>query len=130
MGHVFVDARLSAARSKRVRLLVDTGASYSMISAELAREIGVITLRRTVEVTLADGRRKHLKIGTMLVRIGEREAGVTTMVGPRGVEPLLGAEALENLGFTVDPQGRTLKPSRTHAVLLVGFGSGRRPRRP
>jgi clan AA aspartic protease len=126
MGHVFVDARLAATGTRQVRVLVDTGASYSLIPSDLARAIGVPTLRRTIEVTLADGRRKRLKIGTVLVRIGRREAGVTTLVGPRGSEPLLGAEALENLGFKVDPRRRKLEPTRTHAVLLVSVRTSAR----
>src|SRR5262245_11718768 len=102
MGHVFVEARLSANRSKNAQLLVDTGASYSVIPSDLARAIGMPTLKKTVKATLADGRSRRFRMGSMVVRIGRREAGVLTLVGPRGVEPLLGAEALENLGLKVN----------------------------
>lgn len=37
-----------------------------------------------------------------------------------GSEPLLGVEALEALGFKVDPKRGKLEPTRLRAVMLVG----------
>jgi predicted aspartyl protease len=59
-------------------------------------------------------------LGTVLVRLEGREAGDTVLIGPRGVDPLLGVEALEALGLAVDPRSGRLKKTRAHGALLVG----------
>lgn len=117
MGHVYQEVELAAERTKKVRMLVDTGASYSLVPAELAKELGVKTLRKRFLVELADGRRIKLKAGSALVSLDGREAPITVYVGG-GHEPLLGVEALEALGLTVDPTKGRLKPTRSYAVRL------------
>jgi predicted aspartyl protease len=66
--------KLSAERTVTVRMLVDTGATYSMIPEALARAIGIKRLRRSAPVTLADRRRVKLDTGTAIFRIGTRGA--------------------------------------------------------
>src|SRR5438034_3925953 len=41
MGHVVVDAELAGARRERVRVLVDTGATYSVLPADLAERLRI-----------------------------------------------------------------------------------------
>jgi predicted aspartyl protease len=67
-----------------------------------------------------------MRVGTVLVRLLGREAGDTALIARRGAEPVLGVEALEALGLTVDPRSRKLKPTRARAVLLVSTRPGRR----
>jgi clan AA aspartic protease len=121
MGHVYQRVKLSAERTVTVRMLVDTGATYSVISEELARSIGIKRLRRPVSITLADRRRVRLDAGTALFRVGAREAPAILLVGDVA-EPILGVETLEGLGLTVDPRRRRLVPSRSYAVRLGAFG--------
>jgi len=122
MGHVYVDADISWTTTERVHLLVDTGATYSLLPEDLARRLGVVSSPRPVRATFADGSQRDFRIGTALVRISEREAGMTVFIAPVGTEPLLGVEALEALGLAVDPTTHTLRPTRAHAVLAVGLG--------
>jgi clan AA aspartic protease len=117
---VYQRVKLSAEKPATVRMLVDTGATFSVIPEALARAIGVKRLRRPVAITLADGRRIKLDAGTALVRIGEREAPATILVGDVA-EPILGVETLEALGLTIDPGKRRLAPSRHYAVRLGGY---------
>ena len=119
MGHIHQLVRVSADNAVTVRMLVDTGATFSVIPQALARAVGVKPLRRPITVTLADGRRVKLDPGTAIFRIGRREAPATILVGDV-VEPVLGVETLEALGLTVDPQKRRLAPSRQYAVRLGG----------
>ena len=58
--------------------------------------------------------------------VGNCEAGDTALIARRGAEPVLGVEALEALGLTVDPRSRKLTPSRARAVLLVSTRPARR----
>jgi clan AA aspartic protease len=121
MGHVYVDAELSWVHSERVRLLVDTGATYTLLPEDLVERLGVARSPRPVGVTLADGSERNFQLGTVLVRLEQREAGATVLIAPVGSEPLLGVEALEALGLAVDPNTHTLLPTRAHAVLAVGL---------
>jgi hypothetical protein len=55
----------------------------------------------------------------MGVELCGRTAPMTALLSA-GAEPLLGMETLEALGLRVNPERRTLEPTRSHAVLLVG----------
>ncbi len=120
MGHIHQRVKLSADKVVTVRMLVDTGATFSVIPETLARAVGIKRLRRSATVTLADGRRVKLDAGTAIFRIGGREAPATILVGDV-VEPILGVETLEALGLTVDPRKQRLAPSRGYAVRLGGY---------
>jgi clan AA aspartic protease len=120
MGHLYADADLAWDREERVRVLVDTGATYALLPEDLADRLGLVRSPRPVTVTLADGRQCALQLASVLVRLEGREAGATVLIAPRGAEPLLGVEALEALGLTVDPTSGRLTPTRAHAVLAVG----------
>ena len=119
MGHVVVEAELAWKRAARVRVLLDTGATHSMLPSDLADRLGVVRSPRGIRVELADGSRRTMRVGTVIVRLLGREAGDAALIARRGTEPILGVEALEALGLTVDPRSRKLKPTRAHGVLLV-----------
>lgn len=88
--------------------LVDTGATDSLAPARELRRIGVQPVGRTAH-ELADETLHEYEFG--LVRIefmGEVTAG-RVVFGPDEAEPLLGVTALESVGITIDPAGRTLK---------------------
>lgn len=120
MGHVYHDVTLIGAKTKRVRMFVDTGATYSMVSKELARELGIKPFRKRILVEVADGRKVRLPVGLAIVRINGREAANSILIGGTE-EPLLGVEALEALGLAVDPATGELKPTRSYAVRLGGY---------
>lgn len=125
MGHVFVEAELSGKRRRRVRLLVDTGATFTFLPAGLAKALGVSPSSRSVKIQMVDGSRRLLKYGSVLVKLEGREVPATAIIGPAKSEPVLGVEALEALGLSVDPKSGTVRPTRAHAALLVGFRSAR-----
>jgi clan AA aspartic protease len=124
MGHVLIEAELSCLSSERVRVLVDTGATYTLLPEDLAQRLGVTALPRTIVATLADGSAREFRVGTVFVRLLGREAAATVLITPGGTEALLGVEALEALGLAVDPTTHSLRPTRAHGVLAVGMGPG------
>jgi predicted aspartyl protease len=73
-----------------------------------------------VSVRLADGRRLRLGADLAIVKIDGREAPTTVLVG-KVDEPILGVEALEALGLSVDPAKKRLSPSRPYAIRLGGY---------
>jgi len=120
MGHIYQRVRLRGEKTATVRMLVDTGTTYSVISPGLARALGIKRPRRSVTVTLADGRRVRLGADLVVVKIDGREAPTTVLIG-KVDEPILGVEALEALGLLVDPGRKRLSPSRSYAVRLGGY---------
>lgn len=120
MGHIYKRVKLRGEKSATVRMLVDTGATYSVVPPRVARALGIERPRRWMKVRLADGRRIRLGVDTAIVKIDGREAPMTILVGDVA-EPILGVEALEGLGLIVDSRRRRLVPSRPYAVRLGGY---------
>lgn len=119
VGHVVKKIRLSAKQGRDVEMLVDTGATYSLISPELEEELGVSRFPQKETVTLANGQKIEADIGAVRVEVAGRSAVTLALIGACD-EPLLGVEALEALGLSVDPSDLSLKPTRGYAVRLGG----------
>ncbi|MBT9141527.1 MAG: hypothetical protein DDT30_02119 [Dehalococcoidia bacterium] len=115
MGHVFVNAYLEGTMSgEEIRMLVDTGATFTAIPEELAERLGIPRLkpRRT---KLADSREVDVEVGVVdSIRINGRE--IPTLVLIMGDEPLLGVETLETLGLKVNPETGELEPTRSFVL--------------
>jgi clan AA aspartic protease len=120
MGHIHQKVRLRAEKATSVNMLVDTGATFSVIPPAVARAIGIRRPRRTVRVHLADGRKLRLGADVAVLQIDTREAPATILVG-KVDEPILGVEALEALGLVVDRRRKRLSPFRPYAVRLGGY---------
>ena len=105
MGFIRVNVEISNPAapddSESVRVLVDTGATLSILPADMLERLGI---RR-------EGRRRFLGFGgtvtrdTGIVRMryGGAAAGVSTVFGAEDDPPIMGVTALETLGFEVDP---------------------------
>jgi len=122
MGHVYQRVELAAVHEEELTILVDTGATYSLIPPSLADRLGVSRLPRKQTIILADGRRIEAEVGTVMVRIGDRSAASTVVITDCD-EPLLGVEALEGLGLAVDLTTGSLRPTRAYTVRLGGVRS-------
>jgi len=121
MGHVYAEATIRVKRKLKTRFLVDTGATCSLISPELAKQVGMEPSRLREKVHLANGKTVRVPTALGQIRIDGRETVTVFWIGPCD-EPLLGVEALEALGLAVDPHTGTLKPTRPYATRLGGFG--------
>lgn len=119
MGHVYQRLKLAAVNEEEVTILVDTGATYSLIPPALADRLGVAPLPQKQTIVLADGRRIEAQVGLVMVRIGDRSAASTVVIADCD-KPLLGVEALEALGLAVDPTSGSLTPTRSYTVRLGG----------
>ena len=119
MGHIHQKVRLRGEKTATVRMLVDTGATYSVIPPQLARALGIKKPRRSVRVRLADGRQIRLGADLAVVKIDGREAPTTVLVGEVD-EPIL-VPKTGSTGPMVDPAKKRLSPSRPYAVRLGGY---------
>ncbi len=96
-------------RAVEIELLVDTGATLTWISREVLDQLAAPRLRRR-SFLVADGRTVERETAGALIQLNGSEANVTVVVAERGDGHLLGATALESLGFAVDPIARRLVP--------------------
>ena len=114
MGHVFTDVYLEGLESsEKVRMLVDTGATLTVISSELAQRLGVPKLKPR-KVKLANGIEVNAEAGIINIKINGREAPTAVLI--MGEEPLLGVETLETLGLKVNPETGKLEPTRAFTL--------------
>ena len=89
-----------------VEVLVDTGATYTVLPRELLHEIGVVPHTRAPFV-VADGREIEFEIGRAWIRVDGRQERSLVVFGDTA---LLGAFTLEALRLAPDPVGRRLIP--------------------
>ena len=115
MGHTFVNVYLEGKkRGEEVKMLVDTGATFTVIPKDLAERLDIPKLRKE-KVKLANGMEKEAEAGIVHVKINEREAPATVLIMDCE-EPLLGVETLESLGLKVNPETGKLEPTRSFVI--------------
>ena|SRR5688572_12974872 len=108
MGTFRVEIGVGAdrARYESVDVLVDTGATYTVLPRALLEELGVVRHTRAPFV-IADGSRVELEIGRAWIRIDGREEVSLVVFGDTA---LLGAVTLEGFLLAPDPIGQRLVP--------------------
>ena len=90
-------------------LLVDTGATWSLIPSETARSLGVEPSEPR-SVRTADGRRLDLPLAEVRFTINGRSLTTPCLVGAAGAPALLGAVTLEAFGLAAAPVQKLLVP--------------------
>ena len=101
----------SSRRKAQVEFLVDSGAVYSLVPANILRKLGLRPYRM-VTFSLADARKIKRKVGDAYFEIDGRRGPAPVIFGEKGDEPLLGVTTLESLGLVLDPFKRKLLPMR------------------
>ena len=81
---------------------VDTGASFSLIPADVLERLGVERTHRSI-FEFADGRIERYDVGELRMSTVGRTTHTWGIFGPVGTEPLLGCHALEGLMLAADP---------------------------
>jgi clan AA aspartic protease len=92
-----------------VELVVDTGATYTVLPAKMLEELGIEVVR-TARLRLADNRVIERPLGEIGIEIEKHKAGATPVVFGEEDVYLLGAVTMEQLGLTPDPIEKKLKP--------------------
>jgi clan AA aspartic protease len=110
MGLTFVEATVTGPndKSRSVKLLVDSGASYSLLPEDVWRDLG-LEPQETLDFILADGTTIERAASECRIRLNGKERHTPVILGEAGDEPLLGVITLENLGLVLDPFKRTLQ---------------------
>lgn len=113
MGLTYIEAVVAnparPRRHARLKLLVDSGAFYSVVPAAVLRRLG-IKPGRTKRFILADGSTIKRPIGQALFRLNGEEGASPVIFGEKNDSALLGGVSLEALGLFLDPLQRELRP--------------------
>lgn len=105
----FEIANLAGERFVEVTALVDTGATYTTIPANVLVRLGVnIEGRRRFE--LADNSVVEYPVGQVRMRLEGQELVVLAVFASEEADPLLGVTALEIFGLGADPINQCLIP--------------------
>jgi predicted aspartyl protease len=100
-----------------IRAMVDTGAAFTKLPADLLERHGVRPLFQ-VEVELGNGAIVQRPVGYLEVGVLGRRAPVPVSFGRPGERAILGATALEILGFSADTRNRRLVPTPALELLM------------
>ena len=125
MGFTFVNVKLSkriGGESKPLRLLVDTGAFYTMIPRGVLARIGIKPFEKR-SLQLADGRVIERDVGIVFMRYGRRSTATPVVFGERGDASVLGVLALEGLTLEVDPRTQRLKEMKVIPMYVEAAAS-------
>jgi predicted aspartyl protease len=118
MGVTYVDVVVQrsarAKRTRRVKCLVDSAASFSVIPRSTLQDLRIRPDTKQT-FTLADGTQIECEIGTAYFKLDGREGSSMVIFGEQGDATLLGVLTLESLGLMLDP----LKPELRKLPLLL-----------
>ena len=95
--------------TETVEALVDTGATFSAVPAEVLERLGVIS-HREVRLRLANGQLQDQRIGRLLAQIDGMQEGIICVFGQPGSPAVIGAHTLEAFLLGVDPVEQRLVP--------------------
>ena len=95
-------------RVEEVELVVDTGATLTVVPRSLAERLELKTTR-SQNVVIAGGQRDIWPIAEARLALNGHETTTPCFIAPEG-PALLGAVALESLFLAVDPVGKRLIP--------------------
>ncbi len=99
-------------RGRQVRLLVDSGADYSVLPARIWKALGLRPVRR-VEFEMADGTVIVRGVSEAEFTLHGRRATSPVVLGAEEDSALLGAVTLETMGLVLNPLSRTLHDMQT-----------------
>ena len=97
------------------RLLVDSGAIYTVIPSEKLSKLGIVA-HSEEEFELADGEGIKRKVGDAHYEYKGRKGAAPVVFGEKGDSKLLGILTIEALGLVLDPLRRELKPLEKRLV--------------
>lgn len=112
MGITYIEGVVRGEKAEAaVRLLVDSGATYTLIPTEAWQQIG-LKAKRSVGFTLADGTQVERNVSECYIVLPQGEGHTPVILGEANDEALLGVVTLEVLGLILNPFTRELQPMR------------------
>lgn len=114
MGLTYAKVRLQnpvdLKKAHEIELLVDTGAIFSSIPRSVLQKLDLTSLERR-KLRVYGGAVVERDVGGLVFEYGGNRAVAPVIFGEAKDTPVLGATALEALGYQVDPVSKELKPT-------------------
>jgi predicted aspartyl protease len=105
----------ATALESEAELLVDPEASLTAVPRKILTWLGIKPIgKRTLR--LHSGQIAEREVGAALIKYHGTVAGVTVIFAEENDTPVLGATALEALGYQLDPTTKQLKPVELLAI--------------
>jgi clan AA aspartic protease len=98
-------------KQEKVKFLIDSGATYSLLPKAIWEAIG-LQPKRKLFFTLADGTTVERGVSEAFIMLPQGEGHTPVILGEEDDEALLGVVTLEILGLVFNPFNRTLQPMR------------------
>ena len=113
MGHLRTDmtVRGSKTTAELKNVLIDTGATYTVLPEETLKEVGAWGPMPEVEVELGNGEKIKAKAYGLRIKIQESEAPCIAIAFD-GAKSVIGVETLESIGLKLDPTTGSLEFTR------------------
>lgn len=113
MGHLHTDmtVRGSKAAVELKNVLIDTGATYTVLPEEILEKVGAWGPMPEIEVTLGNGQSVKAKVYGVAITIEGVEAP-TISITFDGAQTVIGVETLESIGLKLDPTTGKLEFTR------------------
>ena len=96
-------------KTKKLSLLVDSRAVYSVVPKTVLGHLGVKP-HSTKTFTLADGSEIKRKVGDAVFKLNGHQGASPVIFGEKGDSTVFGTISLEALGLILDPIRRELRP--------------------
>lgn len=113
-------------RSRRLSVLVDTGATYTTLSrTTLSREVADALGCRSIgtrRVLWASGREEEWPVLVISIVLEGQEGPSFCLIGPEGGPARLGAVTLEECALAVDRRAKRLVPVRSYLTQAPAAG--------
>lgn len=107
---------IAGSQREKVRLLVDTGATYSWVSRRTLERLGVEPTRRARFKTMG-GEIVEREVGHIMVEYDNEEAPTTAVFAEDADGNVFGLHGLESLGLEVDPTTQQIRKSQALSAL-------------
>ncbi len=103
MGHIHTDmtVRGSKAAVELKNVLIDTGATYTVLPEKVLEKVGASRIPGEVEVELGNGQSVKAKAYGVAIKIEEVEAPSISITF-EGAQTVIGVETLESIGLKLD----------------------------
>jgi predicted aspartyl protease len=113
MGLTYIQASIAnparPRRSAQLEFLIDSGAQYSVVPAQVLPRLGIKPGKTKVFI-LADGTKTKRRLGEGRFHINGEEGTSPVIFGEKGDSTLLVSTSLKVVGFILDPFKRELRP--------------------
>lgn len=113
MGHLYTDmtVRGNKASVELKNVLIDTGATYTVLPEKILEEVGAARISSKVKVELGNEEKVKAQAYGVTIKIEEVEAPVISITF-KGAQTVIGVETLESIGLKLDPKSGGLKFTR------------------